>query len=62
MSDSPSITATPNGPLKVSGVPNLVLSDGSQGDAKDTMFLCRCGLSANKPFCDGSHTREGWTE
>ncbi|MDQ3182098.1 MAG: CDGSH iron-sulfur domain-containing protein [Actinomycetota bacterium] len=24
--------------------------------------LCRCGRSANKPFCDGSHTRTGWRE
>lgn len=62
MSDDISIIATKDGPFKVTGVPSLTLSDGSAGEAKDTMFLCRCGLSANKPFCDGSHKREGWTE
>jgi hypothetical protein len=24
--------------------------------------LCRCGRSACKPFCDGSHVRTGWRE
>jgi len=26
------------------------------------LYLCRCGRSANKPFCDGSHARTGWRE
>jgi len=62
MSDTPSITVTKNGPYKVSNVPDLTLSDGSEGTAKATMFLCRCGQSANKPFCDGTHTKVGWEE
>jgi CDGSH-type Zn-finger protein len=28
----------------------------------DKFYLWRCGRSANKPFCDGSHARTGWTE
>jgi CDGSH-type Zn-finger protein len=26
----------------------------------DPVFLCRCGGSANKPFCDGTHKRNGF--
>ena len=27
---------------------------------RSVISLCRCGLSANKPFCDGQHARQGW--
>lgn len=27
---------------------------------RTVIALCRCGLSANKPFCDGAHNREGF--
>lgn len=62
MTDSPSITLKKDGPLVVKNIPSLTLSDGSVGAAKDTMYLCRCGHSANKPFCDGSHTKQDWAE
>lgn len=48
-----------NGPLQVSGNFRLKSSDGEVMDTGDTIFLCRCGGSANKPFCDGSHRRVG---
>ncbi len=48
-----------NGPLQVSG--NFVLKSmgGKIIESKDPIFLCRCGASKNKPFCDGSHRRVG---
>jgi CDGSH-type Zn-finger protein len=58
------ITATENGPLRVEGASALELfdHDGSAIDAggKDTVFLCRCGGSTNKPFCDGTHSKVGF--
>ncbi len=54
------ISVTPNGPLRVSGP--VVVKDAT-GDTMleaSKMSLCRCGLSANKPFCDGSHKKENW--
>ncbi|MFC2115126.1 CDGSH iron-sulfur domain-containing protein [Bacteroidota bacterium] len=48
-----------NGPLQVSG--NFVLKSmgGKIIESKDPIFLCRCGGSKNKPYCDGSHRRIG---
>lgn len=63
MSDAPpSMTCTKDGPYILKNVPNLTLSDGTKAEAKDTVFLCRCGQSANKPFCDGTHKKVGWSE
>ena len=47
------------GPLQVSGEFILKSADGELIETKDVIFLCRCGGSANKPFCDGSHRRVG---
>jgi CDGSH-type Zn-finger protein len=48
-----------NGPLQVSGNFILKCSKGDAMETRDMIFLCRCGASANKPFCDGSHRRVG---
>jgi CDGSH-type Zn-finger protein len=51
------ITPLPNGPLMVDGK----LTDGEGTVVKEGKFaLCRCGHSANKPFCDGGHTAAGF--
>ena len=49
-----------NGPVKVHGPCTVTQSDGSMQELDKDIFLCRCGHSANKPFCDGSHKREGF--
>jgi CDGSH-type Zn-finger protein len=49
------------GPLKISG--NILLKDMKRGteDFPAEVFLCRCGRSANKPYCDDSHKEQGET-
>jgi CDGSH-type Zn-finger protein len=68
------IEVQPNGPYIVSGgVPlvrrRIVTSEHGESmtwqttsrvEGGETVALCRCGGSANKPFCDGSHTRNGF--
>jgi CDGSH-type Zn-finger protein len=57
------ITCINNGPLRVSGE-NIVLKDAAGNTfglgGRKVISLCRCGQSANKPFCDGSHNRVGF--
>lgn len=48
-----------NGPLQVSGDFILKSMEGKVIETGDPVFLCRCGASAKKPFCDGSHRRVG---
>lgn len=45
-----------NGPLFVSGNVELVDGEGNKMATKDQYALCRCGLSENKPFCNGAHS------
>lgn len=55
--DKTKIIITSNGSIKIDGDFEIVDSKGSayglQG--RTIISLCRCGLSANKPFCDGAH-------
>ncbi|SFF73122.1 Zn-finger domain of CDGSH type-containing protein [Actinoplanes philippinensis] len=45
-----------NGPLLVRGDFTLLTPDGKEIDpGRATVALCRCGKSAIKPFCDGTH-------
>ncbi len=57
------ITVRPNGPFRVEGPIALVDANGQEWDltGKPAISLCRCGLSSKRPFCDGTHGREGWT-
>ena len=55
------ITGFPNGPLKVSGAHEVTCGTGRAVKRGDSAFLCRCGASAGKPFCDGTHRKVGFT-
>ena len=52
---SSSVTVYPDGPLVLRGDYELREVDGETITAGHTVALCRCGRSALKPFCDGSH-------
>ncbi len=55
------VMATDNGPYKVTGAIDLVDPEGNAiAVPGTTVFLCRCGQSSNKPFCDGTHTKIGF--
>ena len=55
------ITPYPDGPLLVRGEVDLRTADGEPiAPHRRTVALCRCGLSAVKPFCDGTHKASGF--
>jgi CDGSH-type Zn-finger protein len=51
-----------DGPLWVTGGVSITNSDGVELETRNRVTLCRCGASANKPLCDGSHKAAGFTE
>ena len=56
------IFIAPNGPYVVSGSTNLVDTTQGEGASKEHLTLCRCGGSKNKPFCDGTHWSNNFTD
>lgn len=54
------IKTVDNGPLQIKGPAQLVDHDGNSYDTGRSIFLCRCGESRNKPFCDGTHAKVGF--
>jgi CDGSH-type Zn-finger protein/uncharacterized Fe-S cluster protein YjdI len=54
------ITPTKNGPLKIEGSLEIVSGTGTTLAKTKKTFLCRCGHSSNKPFCDGTHAKVGF--
>lgn len=55
-----SIAVQKNGPLLVKGTIEVTDSDGTTVKRDNITAFCRCGQSANKPYCDGQHTRTGF--
>jgi CDGSH-type Zn-finger protein len=68
MSAKPQIACLPNGPyyllndLQPAPVPNLRRASGEACATVRGVALCRCGGSQNKPFCDGTHGRNGFRD
>ena len=64
------ITTKANGPLIVEGPVRIVTPDGREltppprkdGKPAEVVVLCRCGGSQTKPFCDGTHKRNGFQD
>ena len=54
------IRPAPDGPLVVTGNLELCCGTGRTIDRVTQTRLCRCGGSASKPFCDGTHARIGF--
>ena len=58
------LTITPmrDGPLELSGSAELVSGTGRTFAKTSHCLLCRCGGSSSKPFCDGTHALNGFTD
>ncbi|WP_421741509.1 CDGSH iron-sulfur domain-containing protein [Cellulomonas sp.] len=59
---TPSIVACPDGPILVRGDVTITDDTGQPiPRRRSTVALCRCGASAIKPYCDGTHKAIGFT-
>lgn len=54
------LRASENGPLLISGSVRVLDADGELLYEGERAALCRCGGSSNKPFCDGTHKKNGF--
>ncbi|HEY7304292.1 MAG TPA: CDGSH iron-sulfur domain-containing protein [Bryobacteraceae bacterium] len=57
------VTIVNNGPVRIEG--EFVIQDAEGNEyglgGRTLISLCRCGMAENKPFCDGSHKRNGFS-
>ena len=56
------VTIGSHGPIRIEGEFTIVDAEGKTFGlgGRSVIGLCRCGLSENKPFCDGAHKRQGF--
>ena len=59
---APHVEVLPNGPLMVKDRCLVKHSDGRLEERDRTTAFCRCGGSARKPYCDGSHRTNGFSD
>ncbi len=55
-----SITATVDGPYQCHGSFEICDAAGNVLASETETWLCRCGRSQSKPYCDGSHEKTGF--
>ena len=60
MAETNVLTVNPNGPSVVTG--DLVVMMPDRPRPMQTAVLCRCGQSADKPFCDGAHVKAAFVD
>jgi uncharacterized Fe-S cluster protein YjdI len=58
--EPPEVRASANGPLLLSGGVRILDAEGNVLYEGEKAALCRCGGSGNKPFCDGTHEKNGF--
>lgn len=56
------VAVIPDGPLWISGGIPVTRSDGQPLETRNRVTLCRCGASAKKPLCDGTHKEIGFSD
>ncbi|MEP7068888.1 MAG: CDGSH iron-sulfur domain-containing protein [Usitatibacter sp.] len=61
MEQIPTMESSSDGPYIVKNLQELKGADGASLPSKAVMALCRCGGSATKPFCDGTHKKNGFS-
>lgn len=55
------IRALRNGPYEVSGTVDVLdVAGAAYPPEGGPIYLCRCGQSKNRPFCDGTHKKVGF--
>ena len=60
MTDKVRIVPTADGGYMISGDFEIAWQGGNVVPSRPVVYLCRCGQSKNKPFCDDSHKRTGF--
>jgi len=61
---APRMLVRPGGPYEATGGIELVIGEDAwaEGVSREHYALCRCGGSSNKPFCDGTHWKNGFAD
>jgi CDGSH-type Zn-finger protein len=57
------VTIFNNGPIRIEGDFTIHDAEGNEFGlaGRSVISLCRCGMAENKPFCDGTHGRNGFS-